>query len=112
MSDDKSVLGNLPRSRPGRRSEKRGGRPADAAERAADRSEGRSAPSAMPPSAAARSKAGPAQRQAKPAPPPPPAPAAGDPIGEAARATAKLVGAGVRVGTGIAQEVLRRLPRP
>jgi hypothetical protein len=92
MSDDKSVLGNLPRSRPGTRSEKRAGaakrtsRPADAA------------------------------KASKPAKPDPAAPAAsaeaGDPLAEAARAAAKAVGTGVKIGTGLAQEVLRRLPRP
>ena len=43
-----------------------------------------------------------------------PAPEAtgGDPVTDAARAAAKAVGTGVKIGTGLAQEILRRLPRP
>jgi hypothetical protein len=98
MSDDKSVLGNLPRSRPGRRSDKRGktesaGRPA---------AEAPKPPRAKPRASSERPKA---KREPAPAP-------ERDPVTEAARATVKVVGAGVRIGTGIAQEVLRRLPRP
>jgi hypothetical protein len=134
MSDDKGVLGNLPRSRPGRRSDKRAGdapdtvapaagRLADAAEKAATRSEQTDAavpkpprPAAAKPRAAkrARPKAA-APPKSKPVPDPSaPAPEAtgGDPVTEAARAAAKAVGAGVKIGTGLAQEVLRRLPRP
>jgi hypothetical protein len=109
MSDDKSVLGNLPHSRPGTRSNKRSGRPADATEAAAKASE------QTPPPAAAKAPkpARPRTAAAKPKPDPA-APAAsaesGDPLAEAARVAAKAVGAGVKLGTGLAQEVLRRLP--
>jgi hypothetical protein len=94
MSDDKSVLGNLPRSRPGRRSDKRG----------KTESAGSSAPEAPKPPPA-KPRATTTRPKPKPAP-------EGDPVTDAARATVKVVGAGVRIGTGIAQEVLRRLPRP
>jgi hypothetical protein len=122
VSDDKGVLGNLPRSRPGRRSDKRAagaGRPAEAAERAAERAEGRSARAARPPrSTAKRPAAGAPPKQRPAAAPrtgrrpaqPPPAGESGDPLGAAARTAAKAVGTGVRLGAGIAQEVLRRLP--
>jgi outer membrane biosynthesis protein TonB len=132
MSDDKSVLGNLPRSRPGTRSDKRrNARPADAAEAAAKASETgppaarpKPKPKAVKPTAA-KPKAAAKPRPARPvkAPPPPeparepvpdpdaPAPAASDPLGDAARVAAKAVGTGVKIGTGLAQEVLRRLPR-
>jgi hypothetical protein len=33
-------------------------------------------------------------------------------VAEAARAAAKALGTGVRLGAGLAQEVFRRLPRP
>jgi hypothetical protein len=116
MSDDKGVLGNLPRSRPGRRSDKRAGdtpetvAPADAEVPKPPR------PAAAKPRAAkrARPKAA-APPKSKPVPDPSaPAPEAtgADPMTEAARAAAKAVGAGVKIGTGLAQEVLRRLPRP
>ena len=139
MSDDKGVLGNLPRSRPGRRSDKRAGdtpdaapaaagRPADAAEKAATRSEASETPVPKPPASkprrAAAAKPRPAKRP-RPAPaaapkdkpvPDPAAPApeasGGDPVTDAARAAAKAVGTGVKIGTGLAQEILRRLPRP
>jgi hypothetical protein len=99
MSDDKSVLGNLPRSRPGTRSEKRAGaakrtsRPADAAKASKPAKPRAAAPKPDPAAPAASAEAG-------------------DPLAEAARAAAKAVGTGVKIGTGLAQEVLRRLPRP
>ena len=126
MSDEKGVLGNLPRSRPGRRSDKRAttsSRPAKAAERAAKASEGDlpKAPAAGRSSAAPKA-AGSARRttspKVKPAPrngPPPPeraVPTHSDPLADAVRVASKVAGAGARVGVGLAQEVLRRLPRP
>jgi hypothetical protein len=120
MSDDKSVLGNLPRSRPGTRSDKRRkARPADAAEAAAKASE-EGPPAAKPkpkpkPRAAAKPKAAAMPRPEparEPVPDPgAPEPAASDPLGDVARTAAKAVGTGVKIGTGLAQEVLRRLPR-
>jgi hypothetical protein len=100
MSDDKSVLGNLPRSRPGTRSDKR---PAPA-KRATRPAEPRPAKARPPKPAAAR--------PAAPKPDPAAPVASADSLTEAARVAAKAVGTGVKIGTGLAQEVLRRLPRP
>jgi hypothetical protein len=93
MTDDGGVLGNLPRSRPGQRSEKRTG--ANAAK-----------PASRP-------------KPRKPAPPkaapPPPSPAhepSADPVGGAIRTAAGVAGIGARVAGGMAREVLRRIPRP
>jgi hypothetical protein len=108
-------MGNLPRSRPGRRSEKRTG---------AGASPGGPAKSAAPKARATSAKAAP-RSSAKKAPRSParpaaarPAPARGsrpdstargpDPIGDAARVAAKVAGAGL----GLAANVLKRLPRP
>jgi len=118
MSDDKSVLGNLPRSRPGTRSDKRAGaakragRPADAVKAAATASE--QTPPGPPPAAAKpRRPSRPRPAAPKPDPAAPAASAeAADPLAEAARVAAKAVGTGVKISTGLAQEVLRRLPRP
>ncbi len=86
MAEDDGVLGNLPRSRPGRRSEKR-------------------AAGASKPRAAARPK-----------PPPAPTPRAPepetDPVGDALRTVGGLAAGGARVAQGVAREVLRRIPRP
>jgi hypothetical protein len=82
MTDDGGVLGNLPNSRPGRRSEKRSATPG-------------AAPKRRPPAAA------------KPAPPEPQA----DPISDVLRAAGGLATAGARVANGVAREVVRRLPR-
>jgi hypothetical protein len=91
-----SVLGNLPHSRPGRRSEKR-----DAAARPARRASGarRRARAAEPkPAGAVREE-------------PPAAPAHG-PVGAAVHFATKVAGTGVRVTWAVARELLRRLPRP
>ncbi|MGH2761737.1 MAG: hypothetical protein ACRDLD_04035 [Thermoleophilaceae bacterium] len=102
MTDDRGVLENLPRSRPGRRSEKRAG--SEAAEKRA----GREAAAARPSSASTP------RRRPRPTPPDPPAPASrdGDPIGEAIRTVAGIAATGARVANGVARGVLRRLPRP
>jgi hypothetical protein len=83
MTDDGGVLGNLPNSRPGRRSEKRSATPG-------------AAPKRRPPAAA---KPAPAEQQA-------------DPISDVLRAAGGLASAGARVANGVAREVVRRLPRP
>lgn len=86
MADDGGVLGNLPHSRPGRRSDKRNaGRPASRAKR---------------PAAAAAREAPEAPVQAR------------GPVDDIVGGTAKLAGTGLRVAGGVAREVLRRLPRP
>jgi hypothetical protein len=104
MEDEGGVLGNLPRSRPGRRSQKRTGggagkRPADTTRRAAARSERRSTKAARSP--------GPD----RPAKPPQGAPG-NDPVGDAVRLATQVPLAGVRVAAGVTRELLRRLPRP
>jgi hypothetical protein len=96
MTDDRGVLGNLPRSRPGQRSAKRAGKPA-----------GEGTGEAASPAAAtkARRAAGAAagERQETPS--------GGDPIGSAVRGVTGLAATGARVAGGVAREVLRRLPR-
>jgi hypothetical protein len=114
---DPSILGNLPRSRPGTRSAKRA-------------REVRSEAAAERPRTTPRQKATP-PRQRKPrvapdaakaadvrepqAARPEPAAAGGGPqdvvIG-AVKAAGQVASAGVQIGTGVAREVLRRLPGP
>jgi hypothetical protein len=102
MTDDGGVLGNLPRSRPGRRSEKRASagaeQPGAAAKRPSSRSgAARKGPSPRRPAEASRT----------------PAPSrSADPVGGVIRGAAKAAGTGVRVAGAVAQEVLRRVPRP
>src|SRR5262245_27991726 len=142
MDDDGGVLGNLPRSRPGRRSEKRAGakqggaaakpattskraaapgaagaeRPAASAERAARSAERRDAPAArQAPGSEARAprRAAAAREERAAAGRDEAAGRAGsDPVGDAIRTATKVAGTGVRVAAGVAHEVLRRLPRP
>jgi hypothetical protein len=83
MTDDDGVLGNLPKSRPGRRSSKRPATPPGAAKR-------------RPPAAP------------KPAEEEPQT----DPVGDVIRAATGLASVGARVANGVAREVVRRLPRP
>jgi len=97
MEEDSGVLGNLPRSRPGRRSQKR-----DAAARAASSAEQRGSKAAQPPSHA----------RGRPAPAPPEPSAGADPVGEAVRTAARVAGSGLKLADGVTREVLRRLPRP
>jgi hypothetical protein len=87
MTDEQSVLGNLPRSRPGQRSEKR------------DRSA--AAKSAVDPGGPATDRPVKTAERSD-----------GDPVGGAIRATTRLAGTGARVAGTVAQEVLRRIPRP
>jgi hypothetical protein len=99
-ADGGEVLGNLPRSRPGKRSEKRE-RPAAAAERAAESAERRGG-------AAARPGRG-ASRRGTPATPD----AAGiDPVRDAAKLAVRTAGAGFKVAEAVSRELLRRIPRP
>jgi hypothetical protein len=109
MTDDGGVLGNLPRSRPGQRSEKRTAAKAAPAAGAAKRprSAARTPGAPKPPKSAPR-KAAPASesRDAQPAA------HAGDPVGDAIRTVTGVAATGARVAGGVAREVLRRLPRP
>jgi hypothetical protein len=130
VSEDPGVMGNLPRSRPGRRSEKRetAGRKAPAAKGTTARKasggatrKGRAGASTR----ASRDTAGrtpSSSRRARPAASRGAATAdaraargdgsttrsGGDPLTDAVRVAGKLAGAGL----GIAAGVLRRLPRP
>ena len=111
MDDEGGVLGNLPRSRPGTRSQKRdsaraaesSGRAAQTAARAAETSERRSAKAAQPTRQASKR---PQEAQRRPAEGGP------DPVGDAVRLAAGIAGTGLRVANGVTREVLRRLPRP
>ena len=82
MTDDGGVLGNLPNSRPGRRSTKRSVSP-------------------PPPSKSPPAPAEPAEPDAQ-----------GDPLGDAIRAATGIAASGARVANGVARELVRRLPRP
>jgi hypothetical protein len=82
MTDDGGVLGNLPNSRPGRRSEKRPAKPRAASQ--------------PPPAAGTRGDEG---DQA-------------DPVGDAIRTATGIAATGARVANGLARELVRRLPRP
>ena len=82
MTDDGGVLGNLPNSRPGRRSTKRSASPA-------------------PPSKPGPAAAEPAEPRAQ-----------GDPVGDVIRTATDIAAAGARVANGVARELVRRLPRP
>jgi hypothetical protein len=101
MTDDGGVLGNLPRSRPGQRSDKRATSTPGEAARRAERS---GAPAAQPAASSVRPP--------KPPKPPPEPPRGRDPVGGVLRAGAKVAGIGVRVAAGVAGHVLRRIPRP
>jgi hypothetical protein len=110
MSEENDgILGNLPRSRPGVRSEKRA-------------SAAKAKPKAAKPKAAAKPRAT-AKPKPKPAaapkpkvappPPPPPAPERpSDPVGIALKAGETVALTGLKVAGRVAGEVMRRLPRP
>jgi hypothetical protein len=104
MADDEGVLGNLPNSRPGKRSAKReaaAGRPAKTAARAASNAERKGKPAARP----ARSQKQPKRHEPAPRPP------AEDPVGAVVRTAAGVAATGVKVAGAVTQELLRRLPR-
>jgi hypothetical protein len=103
--DEPGVLGNLPRSRPGRRSDKRGGtstgarakkppakKPAAARAKPSTRAKPRSRPQAQP-----RPRPAPAARKSSP-----------DPVGQAVELAGKVAAVGLRTAAGI----VKRLPRP
>jgi hypothetical protein len=111
--EDGGVLGNLPRSRPGQRSEKRTG---GTAAKAAARAERTESEAASPRKAAAKKPAPPKQSAPPPGKTAPrrpePARQAGDPVGDAIRTVTGVAATGARMAGGVAREVLRRLPRP
>ena len=101
MQDDGGdVLGNLPRSRPGRRSEKRTGgtakrsAPAKGSGPAAKKAGGKKAASSSAKRTTAKKRA------------------PGNPVEDALRAATRVAETGLRVAEGVTREVLRRLPRP
>jgi hypothetical protein len=115
--ENDSVLGNLPRSRPGVRSDKRAsGRRAGGAGGPAGSPPAPKAKPSTKPKVSAASKPG--ARAAKPrpaarkAPPPPPARSGTDPVGLAVKTAGSVAETGLKVASRVAGEVLRRLPRP
>ena len=99
------ILGNLPRSRPGVRSDKRAG--------------GGATP--KPPAATPKHARPPKPRATRPpaakaaAPKPPPAPKAApsrDPVEQAVHLVGEVAETGIKVVAKVAVGVLRRLPRP
>jgi hypothetical protein len=120
MTDDGGVLGNLPNSRPGKRSAKRD-RPAKTAAKAATKAEAGGKAAAKPARSSSRRTAavkggegrrvavdpvmrGKVQRD--------PAESSGDAVGAVVRGAAGLAVTGVKVAGAVTQELLRRLPRP
>lgn len=103
MTDEEpGLLGNLPRSRPGTRSDKRG--KVGGSKPAPKRSK----------KPAAGAKKPPAPERA-PAPKPRPEPVASKsvpPSPSPLQSAVKVAGAGLRVAEGVTREVLKRLPRP
>jgi hypothetical protein len=98
MTDDGGVLENLPRSRPGTRSEKRASAGAGATTKRAR---------ARPKGSSSRTGARAEDRQPQPA-----ARRSADPVGDAIRGAAKAAETGVRIAGNVAREFLRRVPRP
>ncbi|MEA2346643.1 MAG: hypothetical protein QOG62_430 [Thermoleophilaceae bacterium] len=106
--EDPGILGNLPRSRPGTRSDKRGGAPTAKPKAAAPAKK----PAAVKAKAAAKPKAAP-KPTAKPPPPqrrpePQAQPGGIDPVGDILRAGEAIARSGLRVGSALAGEALRR----
>jgi hypothetical protein len=123
MADDGGVLGNLPRSRPGQRSEKRteatAARAASRAERSGSKAAapGSQTGGARPKAAGSKPRARKAASSRRTAGAGPteeerPVSGGGDPVGDAVRTVTGVAATGARVATGVAREVLRRLPRP
>jgi hypothetical protein len=137
MTDEGGVLGNLPNSRPGRRSAKRE-TPAKAAGKAAVKAEA-SGTAAAKPAGAKRTSAKPGRAAAGKASPRGRTTAVkeqgsgdgvrvvhdmdaqvghgsagrqGDALSAAVRGAAGLAVSGVKVGGAVTKEILRRLPRP
>lgn len=116
--DDPGVLGNLPRSRPGRRSDKRAGgasaskRPAASRTSTQARAKPAAKKSATPKTTAPKAVAEPARaRRPEPKPEPEPAPqrresGGGDPLQQAVRLAGKVAETGVKAAVGI----IKRLP--
>ena len=115
MTDDGGVLGNLPNSRPGKRSEKR------TSAKPGARAAGKSGPkkAAQPKRTAAVKKPGSGDRVvvehdmgAQVRHDPVPLPATEDPVGAVVRTAAGAAATGVRVAGAVSRELFKRLPRP
>jgi len=123
--EDPGLLGNLPRSRPGTRSDKRApGADPDAVEagksgaepgKAASKPAAKRSQAAKPGSKRSSGAKKPAKAQPVPvsvAEPTAERDQAGDRGSGPLRSAAKAAGTGLRVAEGVTREVLRRLPRP
>jgi hypothetical protein len=113
MTDEGGVLGNLPNSRPGKRSAKRE-RPAKAArtstaKRASAKPGAAAAGAARPRRRTTAVKRGGTADGVDPVREPEPS---GDAVSAVVRTAAGLAATGVKVAGAITQELLRRLPRP
>jgi hypothetical protein len=95
------ILGNLPRSRPGVRSDKRAG----------GASPPKSTP-AKPKAAGAKPRATKATAKPKAPPPPPPPQKQPDTMARAVQLAGDVAETGIKVAAKVAVGVLRRLPRP
>jgi hypothetical protein len=104
--DEGGVLGGLPRSRPGTRSDKRE-RPAAASDRAAEQAERRDSAAARE-GGAGETPRDKRETTAEPAP----ERAGSGPLAGALGAATQVAATGLRVATAVPREVLRRLPRP
>jgi hypothetical protein len=115
MTEDPGVLGNLPRSRPGRRSDKRGGAWSEAAGSGAAAGGASEAPRTQARARKTTSAAKPRAAAAKTRPErsrPAPQQTGGDPLSGAVRLAGGLAEAYVKTTAKIAGGVLKRLPRP
>jgi hypothetical protein len=118
--ENDGILGNLPRSRPGVRSDKRasGSRAGGAGGAAGSPPAPKAKPATPKVKAAAKAKPRPKPKRPAAAPPPPPPPPEptpgqpGDPIGIALKAGETVARTGIKVAGRVAGEVMRRLPRP
>ncbi len=95
MTDDGGVLGNLPNSRPGKRSAKEGRRSAKPAAESLGRSGG------PPDEPQLRKRMIPFRR-----------PASEDPVGAVVRTATGVAVTGVKVAGAVGREFFKRLPRP
>ena len=108
MTDDGGVLGNLPNSRPGKRSEKRE-RPAARAKR--KRTAAVKKPGSGDGVVVDRDMRGEVRHDPVPPSPVPP-PATEDPVGAVVRTGLGIAETGVKVAGAVTRELFRRLPRP
>jgi hypothetical protein len=107
MTDEPDVMSNLPRSRPGRRSEKRTGSRSGKGGSKRTRVDGSGAGTGKP---AARAQASRRQavRSAAAGSSPPEAGRGNDPLADAVRIATRIAGTSL----GLAAGIVRRLPRP